>query len=223
MKRWTIHLIAGCCAIVTLLVLVHWVYSWFYMDRFQLRAGRSEITIGSAHGRVSVIIRRYVPEKLHGSFFSGAHDIHQNLREHPVPQVWYADHSFLGTGFGSARVKNSNRDFVQFHDRRILEITAEIARAKALGRDSTLSVKLRDSIRRSLTDMPRFVEMIVLPSWLLLMLFAALPTWWFPRALREHRRLRAGLCRRCGYDLRATPERCPECGAVPMAAKGGMG
>jgi hypothetical protein len=48
---------------------------------------------------------------------------------------------------------------------------------------------------------------------------AALPFLWLADRLVAGRRPRFGRrkCQQCGYDLRATPGRCPECGAMPTA------
>jgi hypothetical protein len=58
---------------------------------------------------------------------------------------------------------------------------------------------------------------IVLPGWLAAVFFALLPAIRLASIIRRRRRIGEGHCKRCGYDLRATPERCPECGAAAPA------
>lgn len=58
---------------------------------------------------------------------------------------------------------------------------------------------------------------LILPYWVPALLFALAPAarlWRLVRNRRASGRASLGRCRACGYDLRATPDRCPECGAA---------
>jgi len=57
-------------------------------------------------------------------------------------------------------------------------------------------------------------KILELPYWAIFLLFAVLPLFALRRILRVRGRKVRGLCVACGYDLRASPKRCPECGVV---------
>ncbi len=64
--------------------------------------------------------------------------------------------------------------------------------------------------------MGNVVCQIIMPFWFLLTL-AAIPTaiLWH----RDRRTVKPGCCRVCGYDLRASKKKCPECGTAIATAK----
>jgi hypothetical protein len=64
-------------------------------------------------------------------------------------------------------------------------------------------------------------DVFAAPYWFIVLSLAVGPTlaavrW--SRAYKARSRSRRGLCQHCGYDCRATPQRCPECGTARVTA-----
>ena len=66
----------------------------------------------------------------------------------------------------------------------------------------------------------RGVRILHVPHAAVLLAAACLPALYVTRRVRSRRRPGAAHCQHCGYDVRATPGRCPECGHATNAPPG---
>ena len=73
--------------------------------------------------------------------------------------------------------------------------------------------------RESSAPHPRFGEDVTytIPYWFLAIATGVAPAVKIRCLLTNRIRTRRGLCPVCGYDVRATPHLCPECGTVPAS------
>jgi hypothetical protein len=81
----------------------------------------------------------------------------------------------------------------------------------------------KDSVKLSLTlptPVNEHYRGVCFPLWLPLVLTAVAPGLQLRAIRRRRRRVREVRCAGCGYDLRATPGRCPECGVASGCAGG---
>jgi hypothetical protein len=191
LRRWILHV----CVVISLLLcvtsIVLWVRGHRVFERFQFS--------GTARGGKW---RCYSIDSVLGEIY--LHVQHWQFQD-DASAAWYAKRYPTPQGFYRGKRDLATIDTIwRFHDtwwnrRRFVFYSSPMSRQ-------------HPGLGQSFTASPYSFG---IPCWFAMTTTAIAPSAAIFRALRRKKKIREGQCPVCGYDLRATPDRCPECGTVP--------
>jgi len=196
--RWLFYGVAGLSLSLCVAMAVMWVRSYWWVDSLdyygapnESRSEKGIVSLDSARGSVVYFSSWVTP-------FPGGN------------RTSYAGFTHDGRDLRTDDIYGGDRDLIRelFQDGAWHHMGLLYSRYLA---------PLGDEDHGTLNVPGSYETWIVIPYWLPTLLFAILPGFMSFSTLRRRLllryRRRHGLCIHCGYDLRATPKRCPECGA----------
>ncbi len=206
-KRWLFHLSTGISVLLFAGTVWLWIESEFYVVESDSAILHQDIVWRTVRGKTLVQVMKTEPVIP------------------PTHSLWYVNTLISRRPFSRSDWTASGR-FVQSAQTEIQLFAEHLAQMDhylmgfGYGNSKLLQSVQRIIQRNKSSRFPlRFdyaSQEFVFPLWFLGILTSLLPAWWLITVRRRRKRFHAGQCQNCGYDLRATPDRCPECGTIPQ-------
>jgi len=190
-KRRLFNLSVGISLLLCVATVVLWVRSYRYPDRFEMLVSHHRETVQSWRGGL------YFSQICHHQYFG--------FKRNDFPVVWLGWPTATKT-YPSPLLEGSTETQHSFRFVGVEFFSGENWQS------SVVAIGFPDISWTA----------VCVPDWSLCLFGGLLPlckirTMW-RNTITVQRRLH-DLCPTCGYDLRATPDRCPECGRVPVKSK----
>lgn len=197
-RRISIPRIAFCgAAAILLLLILSWIISYWYRHGVALTLGRQYEFAGS-YGTLQLLVKTRTEAIHQPSAPPAVQEVDVHASGIPRLTFYWNRGIWLTTPHeGHAKVSLSS---LRLYSNAMVRIGSDIPIATGSGQITYYFAG--DSV--NIHAVPYYP--IVLPLALVMAI-----VYWCNRPMRERWR-REGRCLQCGYDLRASPDRCPECG-----------